>query len=61
MIDMRVVFWVTVALTISSGAAAVVLAGRRNVSAGTMRVADRLAQIALIGASTIIVLLGRQD
>jgi hypothetical protein len=61
MIDMRVVFWLTVALTISSGAAAVVLVGRRNVSAGAMRVAERLAQIALLGASAIMILLGRQE
>lgn len=61
MIEMRVIFWVVVAMTASSGLAATVLATRRNSSAATARVADRLAQIAVIGASAIIVLLQRQD
>lgn len=60
MIEMRVIFWVAVALTASSGIAATVLAARRNNSAGAGRVADRLAQIALLGASGILLLLGRE-
>lgn len=61
MIDMRVIFWVAVALTASSGLAATVLVSRRNPSAARARVADRFAQIALVGASAIIVLLGRGE
>lgn len=59
MVDIRVVFWVTVALTVLSGGGSIALAARRNASATSYRVADRLAQIAVIGASAIIVLLGQ--
>lgn len=59
MIEMRVIFWVAVALTASSGIAATVLVARRNSSAGAARVADRLAQIAVIGASALILLLSQ--
>ena len=59
MVDTRVVFWVTVVLTVLSGAASIALAVRRNASAASYRVADRLAQIAVVGASAIIVLLGQ--
>ena len=57
--EIRVVFWVTVALTVLSGAGSIALAARRNASAASYRVADRLAQIAVVGASAIIVLLGQ--
>ncbi|MBX3571064.1 MAG: hypothetical protein KF694_01805 [Mesorhizobium sp.] len=57
MVEMRMIFWVTVAITALSGVASAVLAARRNASATSNRVADRLAQIAVIGASAIIVLL----
>lgn len=60
MIEMRAIFGLAVALTASSGLAATVLAARRKSSAGTARVADRLAQIAVLGASTIILLLGHE-
>lgn len=59
MVEMRVIFWVTVALTVLSGAASVALSARRNGSVASHRVADRLAQIAVVGASAIIVLLDR--
>jgi hypothetical protein len=59
MIEAKVIFWVAVALTASSGVAATVLAARRHNSAATARVADRLAQIALLGASALILLLGQ--
>lgn len=61
MIEMRAIFWVTVALTVMSGAASAALAARRKGSVASHRVADRLAQIAVVGASAIIVLLQRQD
>ena len=59
MVEIRVVFWVTVMLTMLSGAGSIALAARRNASATSYRVADRLAQIAVVGASAIIVLLGQ--
>lgn len=59
MIEMRTIFWVTVAITVLSGAASAVLAARRNESAASHRVADRLAQIAMVGASAIIILLNQ--
>lgn len=59
MIEMRLIFWVAVGLTASSGIAATILAARRNSSAGSARVADRLAQIAVLGASALILLLDR--
>lgn len=59
MVEMQMIFWVTVALTVLSGAASAALAARRNGSAASQRVADRLAQIAVVGASAIIVMLDR--
>lgn len=59
MVEIRMVFWVTVAITVLSGAASVALTARRNGSAASHRVADRLAQIALVGASAIMVLLDK--
>ena len=58
MVEMRAIFWVTVAITVLSGAASVALAARRNGSVASHRVADRLAQIAVVGASAIMTLLG---
>jgi hypothetical protein len=50
---------VTVALTVLGDAGSIALAAGRNSSAVSYRVADRLAQIAVVGASAIIVLLGQ--
>lgn len=61
MVEMRMIFWVTVALTVMSGAASAALAARRNGSAASHRVADRLAQISVVGASAIVILLQHQD
>lgn len=61
MVEMRIVFWVAVVITLLSGLSATVLATRRGSSAASGRVADRLAHIALLGASAIIVLLGREN
>lgn len=56
---LQIVFIVTVALTVSSGLAAtsIVLFGdtRRNI--GQRNVAEKLAQIALLGAAAIVSLL----
>lgn len=46
-------------ITMLSGAGSIILAARRNASATSYRVADSLAQITVIGASAIIVLLGQ--
>lgn len=59
MIEMRTIFWVTVAITVLSGATSAALIARRNGSAGAHRIADRLAQVAVIGASAIIALMDR--
>jgi len=59
MVEMQMIFWVTVALTVLSGGASAALAARRNGSVASYRVADRLAQIAVVGASAIVVLLDR--
>lgn len=60
MVEMRVIFWVTAAITVLSGAASATLAARRNGSVRSHRVADRLSQTAVVGASAIVALMGRE-
>ena len=59
MLSSNIVFFVTVALTIASGIAAtsIVVFGDTRRNAGQRAVAERLAQIALVGTTAIVSLL----
>jgi hypothetical protein len=59
MVPVQIVFLVTVALTCASGLAAtsIVMFGDTRRNAGQRAVAERFAQIALIGAAAIVSLL----
>lgn len=60
MIPIQIVFLVTVCLTVASGVAAtsIVILGDTRRNAGQRAVAEKLAQIAMIGAVALIALLG---
>ena len=59
MIPLQLVFLVTVALTVASGvaAAAIVTFGNTRDNAGQRAVAEKFAQIALIGTGAIVALM----
>lgn len=51
--------WLIVLITVLSGVASLALAARQDGSAASYRIADRLAQIAIVGASVMMWLLGK--
>ena len=59
MFSLQIVFLVTVGLTVASGLAAtsIVVFGDTRRNAGQRNVAEKLAQIALLGAAAIVSLL----
>ena len=59
MLTVQVVFIVTVALTVSSGlaAASIVIVGDTRRNLGQRNVAEKFAQIALLGAAAIVSML----
>jgi len=56
--DLRFVLWAAVIVTLVSGTASIVLSARRRGSPVSYRLADRLAQIAVVGASVILATAG---
>lgn len=54
--EMKMVFWAAVAITLASGVASITLSARAYGSAVSYRIADRLAQVAVVGASVVLAL-----